>query len=122
MFYWPLLAVIISVFSTSVANTVYGRGSVGIFQISTFADTASRTVVQIIVVFFRISLCRTRRWVSYWSNSRRFVELPVYGSEASPVQDEPREEPLGILSLDLPLFEWLCDKKDMPKPSLSAGS
>jgi O-antigen/teichoic acid export membrane protein len=51
MFYWFLLAMIISVFSKSVANTVYGRGSVGIFQISTFADTASRTVVQIIVVF-----------------------------------------------------------------------
>jgi O-antigen/teichoic acid export membrane protein len=51
VFFWLLLALIISVFSSISSVGVYGTGKVGISQISGFADVIIRTLFQIIAVF-----------------------------------------------------------------------
>jgi O-antigen/teichoic acid export membrane protein len=50
-FFWLLLAMIISVFSSSTAIGIYGAGKVGISQISNFVDILSRILFQILAVF-----------------------------------------------------------------------
>jgi len=52
VFFWLLLALIVSVFSSSTSIGVYGAGKVGISQISGFVDALIRTLFQIIAVFF----------------------------------------------------------------------
>lgn len=52
LFFWLLLAIIISVFSSSMAIGVYGSGKVGVSQISGFFDVLLRIIFQIIAVFF----------------------------------------------------------------------
>jgi O-antigen/teichoic acid export membrane protein len=52
VFFWLLLALIISVFSSITAIGVYGSGNVGVYQVSTFADALVRTLFQITAVFF----------------------------------------------------------------------
>jgi O-antigen/teichoic acid export membrane protein len=51
VFFWLLLALIVSVFSGISGVGVYGTGKVGISQISGFADVIIRTLFQIIAVF-----------------------------------------------------------------------
>ena len=50
MFFWLLLALIVSVFSSCTAMAVYGTGKVGIYQISTFLETLIKIIIQIIAV------------------------------------------------------------------------
>jgi len=52
IFFWILLALIISVFSGSFGVGIYGSGKVGIYQISCFVDALIRTLFQIIAVLF----------------------------------------------------------------------
>ena len=51
IFLWLLLALIISVFSSSTAIGIYGAGKVGISQISNFVDILSRILFQIMAIF-----------------------------------------------------------------------
>jgi O-antigen/teichoic acid export membrane protein len=51
VFFWFLLALIVSVFSSITGIGVYGAGKVGVFQISGFVDALIRTLFQIIAVF-----------------------------------------------------------------------
>jgi O-antigen/teichoic acid export membrane protein len=51
IFFWLLLALIVSVFSSSTAIGVYGAGKVGISQISNFVDVFLRILFQITAVF-----------------------------------------------------------------------
>jgi O-antigen/teichoic acid export membrane protein len=51
VFFWILLALIVSVFSSSSGIGVYGSGKVGIYQISFFLDAFLRTLFQISAVF-----------------------------------------------------------------------
>jgi O-antigen/teichoic acid export membrane protein len=51
VFFWLLLTLIVSVFSSISLVGVYGAGKVGIFQISSFIDALLRTLFQIIAVF-----------------------------------------------------------------------
>ena len=51
VFFWLLLALIISVFSSSSGIGVYGTGKVGVYQVSGFVDALVRTLFQIIAVF-----------------------------------------------------------------------
>lgn len=50
-FFWLLLALIVSVFSSITGIGVYGTGKVGVSQISGFVDALIRTLFQIIAVF-----------------------------------------------------------------------
>ena len=52
MFFWLLLALIISVFSSSTAMGVYGTGKVGVYQISNFVDVLLRILFQVGGVLF----------------------------------------------------------------------
>jgi len=52
IFFWLLLVLIVSVFSSSTGIGIYGSGKVGLYQISGFLDAVLRTVFQIIAVFF----------------------------------------------------------------------
>jgi O-antigen/teichoic acid export membrane protein len=52
IFFWLLLALIVSVFSSSTGIGVYGTGKVGMYQISGLIDAFLRTLFQIIAVFF----------------------------------------------------------------------
>jgi len=51
IFFWLLLALIVSIFSSSTAIGVYGAGKVGISQISNFVDVSLRILFQITAVF-----------------------------------------------------------------------
>jgi O-antigen/teichoic acid export membrane protein len=51
VFFWLLLALIVSVFSSIAGTGVYGTGKVGVSQISVFVDALTRTIFQIIAVF-----------------------------------------------------------------------
>ncbi len=51
VFFWLLLALIVSVFSSITGTGVYGSGKVGVYQIRHFADALVRTLFQIIAVF-----------------------------------------------------------------------
>ena len=50
LFFWLLLALIVSVFSSSVGAGVYGTGKVGVSQISLIVDACSRILFQITAV------------------------------------------------------------------------
>jgi O-antigen/teichoic acid export membrane protein len=50
VFFWLLLALFISVFSSISVAGVYGAGKVGVFQISIFVDALIRTLFQVIAV------------------------------------------------------------------------
>ena len=52
IFFWLLLALIVSVFSNCTSIGIYGSGKVGIQQISNFLDAFLRTVFQVAAVFF----------------------------------------------------------------------
>jgi len=52
IFFWLILALVVSVFSSSAGTGVYGSGKVGVYQISGFVDVLLRTVIQIAAVFF----------------------------------------------------------------------
>jgi O-antigen/teichoic acid export membrane protein len=56
IFFWLLLALIISVFWGITGVGIYGSGKVGISQISIFLDTGLRTLFQITAVFFGFSV------------------------------------------------------------------
>lgn len=51
VFFWLLFAIIVSVFSSSLAIGVYGSGKVGVSQISGFVDIFIRIIFQIVAVF-----------------------------------------------------------------------
>jgi O-antigen/teichoic acid export membrane protein len=51
IFFWILIALIISVFASSTGTGVYGSGKVGIFQISNFLEVLVRFIIQVSVVF-----------------------------------------------------------------------
>ncbi len=51
IFFWLLLALIVSVFSSSTGIGIYGSGKVGLYQISGFLDAFFRTIFQVIAVF-----------------------------------------------------------------------
>ncbi len=51
IFFWLLLALIISVFSSSTAIGIYGSGKVGISQISNFIDIFLRILFQVAAIF-----------------------------------------------------------------------
>ena len=51
IFFWLVLALIISVFSSSTAMGVYGTGKVGVYQISNFVDVLLRILFQVGGVF-----------------------------------------------------------------------
>jgi len=52
VFFWLLLALVISVFSGCMGVGTYGLGKVGIYQISFFLDAFLRTLFQVFAVFF----------------------------------------------------------------------
>jgi O-antigen/teichoic acid export membrane protein len=52
IFFWILLALIVSVFSSATSIGIYGSGKVGLYQISSFMDGFSRILFQITAVFF----------------------------------------------------------------------
>jgi O-antigen/teichoic acid export membrane protein len=56
MFFWLLVALIISIFTSWMSIGVYGAGKVGIFQISTFIDTVFRVIFQIAAVYLGYSV------------------------------------------------------------------
>jgi O-antigen/teichoic acid export membrane protein len=56
IFFWLLLALIVSVFSTCSGVGIYGSGKVGIYLVSNFLDAFLRTLFQIIAVFFGFSV------------------------------------------------------------------
>jgi O-antigen/teichoic acid export membrane protein len=56
IFFWLLLALIISVFSSCTGIGIYGSGKVGIYQVSSFLDAFLRTLFQITAVFFGFSV------------------------------------------------------------------
>ncbi|PKL65041.1 MAG: polysaccharide biosynthesis protein [Methanomicrobiales archaeon HGW-Methanomicrobiales-3] len=49
--FWLILALIVSVFSSSTAMGVYGTGKVGIYQTSAFLEVLVRIIIQVIAVF-----------------------------------------------------------------------
>lgn len=51
IFFWLLLTLIVSVFSSCTGIGIYGSGKVGIYQISNFLDAFLRTLFQIAAVF-----------------------------------------------------------------------
>jgi O-antigen/teichoic acid export membrane protein len=51
VFFWLLLALIVSVFSSISSIGVYGTGKVGVYQISNLVDVIIRTLFQIVAVF-----------------------------------------------------------------------
>ena len=51
VFFWLLLALIVSVYSGISGIGIYGTGKVGLYQISGFVDALIRTLFQIIAVF-----------------------------------------------------------------------
>jgi O-antigen/teichoic acid export membrane protein len=51
IFFWLFLALIVSVFSSSVSTGVYGAGKVGISQIGSLVDALVRIILQIAGVF-----------------------------------------------------------------------
>ncbi|MCX5635883.1 MAG: flippase [Planctomycetota bacterium] len=51
IFFWILIALIVSVFASSTGTGVYGAGKVGIFQISNFVEVLLRFIFQISAVF-----------------------------------------------------------------------
>jgi O-antigen/teichoic acid export membrane protein len=55
MFFWLLLALVISVFSGTTSAGVYGAGKVSVFQVSTFFDAFFRSIFQIGAVFLGFS-------------------------------------------------------------------
>jgi O-antigen/teichoic acid export membrane protein len=56
VFFWLILALVVSVFSSSTGIGIYGHGKVGIHQISNFLDAFSRTLIQVTAVFFGYSV------------------------------------------------------------------
>ncbi|MCK9593417.1 MAG: flippase [Methanoregula sp.] len=52
IFFWLLLALIVSVFTSCTGIGIYGSGKVGIYQIGSFLDAFLRTLFQIAAVFF----------------------------------------------------------------------
>jgi len=56
VFFWLLLALIVSAFSSISGTGVYGTGKVGVSQISGFVDVIIRTLFQIIAVFLGYSV------------------------------------------------------------------
>jgi O-antigen/teichoic acid export membrane protein len=56
MFPWLLLALVVSVFASCASMGVYGAGKVGIFQISTIADTIFRVLFQVVAVVMGFSV------------------------------------------------------------------
>jgi len=52
IFFWLLLALVVSVFSSCAGIGIYGSGKVGMYQISSFLDAFLRTLFQITAVFF----------------------------------------------------------------------
>ncbi len=56
IFFWLVLALIISVFSGCTGIGNYGSGKVGIYQTSIFLDAFLRTLFQIVAVFFGFSI------------------------------------------------------------------
>jgi len=51
VFFWLLLAIVVSVFSSVMGTGVYGTGKVGLYQISIFIDSLIKTIFQVIAVF-----------------------------------------------------------------------
>jgi O-antigen/teichoic acid export membrane protein len=51
VFFWLVLALIVSVFSSVTGIGMYGSGNVGVYQISIFVDALMRTLFQITAVF-----------------------------------------------------------------------
>ena len=51
IFFWLLLALIVSVFASCTGIGIYGSGKVGMYQISSFLDAFLRTLFQIAAVF-----------------------------------------------------------------------
>jgi O-antigen/teichoic acid export membrane protein len=56
VFFWLLLALIVTVFSSISGTGVYGTGKVGVYQINSFIEVIIRTLFQIIAVFLGYSL------------------------------------------------------------------
>jgi O-antigen/teichoic acid export membrane protein len=55
MFLWLLAALMVSVFASCASMGVYGAGKVGVYQISTIADTVFRVLFQVCAVFLGYS-------------------------------------------------------------------
>lgn len=51
IFFWILIALVVSVFASSTGTGVYGTGKVGIFQISNFVEVLLRFIFQVSAVF-----------------------------------------------------------------------
>jgi O-antigen/teichoic acid export membrane protein len=51
IFFWILVALVVSVFASSTGTGVYGAGKVGIFQISNFIEVLLRVILQVSAVF-----------------------------------------------------------------------
>ncbi len=51
IFFWILIALVVSVFASSTGTGVYGAGKVGIFQISNFVEVLLRFIFQVSAVF-----------------------------------------------------------------------
>ncbi len=56
IFFWLLLAIIVSLFSGCTATAVYGVGNVGIYQISMFLNTSVKIIIQVVAVLFGFAL------------------------------------------------------------------
>lgn len=52
LFIWLLLALLVSLFNTSITTGIIGCGKIGIQQTCSFIDSVSRILIQVIAVFF----------------------------------------------------------------------
>jgi len=56
IFFWLLLAIIVSLFSGCTATAVYGMGNVGVYQISMFLNTFVKIIIQVFAVLLGFAL------------------------------------------------------------------
>jgi len=56
IFLWLIAAMIVSVFSGCMSTAVYGKGNVGIYQISAFLNTLLKIIVQVLAVLLGFAL------------------------------------------------------------------
>ena len=77
VFFWLLLALIVSVFSSITGIGVYGTGKVGVYQISSFVDVIHTNSFPNYCSISRVWCCRAYRRFCWRSNCRGSSKFPV---------------------------------------------
>ncbi len=106
IFFWLLLALIVSVFSSISGVGVYGTGKVGIYQISGFLDALIRTLFQITAVFLGFGVAGLTGGFVVGFIAGRVDEFPVSRLEIGPVQVIASEKSVRFFLLDFLDREW----------------